>query len=191
MHSLWTYSQQTDNPPFHHTSNVPASEFLDIASPDFLIEGPSLHHRLEEPLDPVESEEDRVVGNGPPKQKTKRKRGPPKLPRRSRSSKSTITRRKRIPHHEVERKYRNTLNIAMEQLRARVPTLPQHDGSFTAPPKPSKAFVLAAAVEYIGLLEGENAKLVKEVENIKRVYGTGDRPLNIGRREVSRRKPKQ
>ena len=139
------------------------------------------------PLGPIEEgEEDRdgVVGSRPPNQEIKRKRGPPKLPRRSRSSKSTIT--KRIPHNEVERKYRNTLNAAMEQLRAKVPTLPQHDGSFTGPLKPTKVFVLVAAVEYIERLEAENARLIEE-NKIKRAYGTGDGTLSISSR--MRRKP--
>lgn len=195
MCSLWAgtsdtiYSQQAGNPLFDSTLNGP---FLDIASQDFPVEGSAgdptgLRHRLEMPLGPIEGGEGRdgVVGSGLPKQEIKRKRGSQKLPRRGKSPSSTITGPQRIPHNKVERKYRQTLNAAMERLRAHVPTLPQHDSSFTAPPKPSKAIVLAAAVDYIGQLEAENKRLAEENINIKRRIGDGQ--LSIGRRKI--RKP--
>jgi len=74
----------------------------------------------------------------------------------------------RVPHKEVERKYRQVLNSEMEKLRVNVPTLPQHDGTSLADPlKPSKTAVLAAAVDYIKSLEAENKRLTEENEGLK------------------------
>ncbi len=59
------------------------------------------------------------------------------------------------------------LNAEMERLRVNVPILPQHDGtSFAGPPKPSKATVLAAAVDYIKMLEAETGRLAEENEKL-------------------------
>jgi len=99
----------------------------------------------------------------------KRKRGRPKPNRRASEpspSKNTIC--QRVPHNQVERKYRQMLNAEMERLRINVPTLPQHDGtSLAGPPKPSKATVLAAAVDYIKMLEAETERLTEENEVLK------------------------
>jgi hypothetical protein len=99
----------------------------------------------------------------------KRKRGRPKLNRRASEpspSKNTIS--QRVPHNQVERKYRQMLNAEMERLRISVPTLPQHDGtSLAGPPKPSKATVLTAAVDYIKMLEVETERLTEENEVLK------------------------
>jgi len=66
----------------------------------------------------------------------------------------------RIPHNEVERKYRNNLNIGIQRLRNHIPTFPRHNyQSSTGSPKPSKVLILAAAVDYIKHLEAEAAKL--------------------------------
>lgn len=57
------------------------------------------------------------------------------------------------------------LNAEMERLREHIPTLPQDDGTpFAGPSKPSKATVLAAAVDYIKELEGETERLTEENE---------------------------
>jgi len=76
--------------------------------------------------------------------------------------------RPRLPHNEVERKYRESLNLGFEKLRATVPTLPKYDsGAASVAQKQSKAAVLGAAIEYIKYLEGENERLVEENKRLK------------------------
>ncbi|KAF2455799.1 hypothetical protein BDY21DRAFT_61211 [Lineolata rhizophorae] len=75
----------------------------------------------------------------------------------------------RVPHTQVERKYRETLNKEMERLREALPTLPflpQEDGA--SGPKPKKATILATAVNYIKFLENEYERLDKEIQELKR-----------------------
>jgi len=132
-----------------------------------------------------EAEEDEVLEEAeeaepaPPAPPPKRKRGRPRLNRPSGSSSSSATAAapktsSRIPHTEVERKYRNALNAEMERLRANIPILPQRDGAALAgPPRASKAVVLAAAVDYIKQLEAETEKLAGENEELKRGEGSG------------------
>lgn len=110
-------------------------------------------------------EEERVIAEVPPK----RKRGRPKLQRTESSPNSSKNKTsQRVPHNQVERKYREMLNAEMERLRVNVPTLPQHDmSSLAGAPKPSKATVLAAAVDYIKHLESEMERLGEENEYIK------------------------
>ncbi|KAF2016843.1 hypothetical protein BU24DRAFT_459963 [Aaosphaeria arxii CBS 175.79] len=80
----------------------------------------------------------------------------------------------RLPHNQVERKYREGLNSELERLRRAVPTLPQgaEDGSSTAQqvlgqPKPSKAMVLSGAIEYIKRLERERDEALRECEVLR------------------------
>jgi hypothetical protein len=71
--------------------------------------------------------------------------------------------KKRIPHNEVERKYRDSVNNQMDCLRRVVPILQQTPGicdgadmeDLPVPSKPSKAAVLASATAYIKQLERE------------------------------------
>jgi hypothetical protein len=71
--------------------------------------------------------------------------------------------KKRIPHNEVERKYRDSVNNQMDCLRRVVPVLQPTpricDGAdmedLPAPSKPSKAAILASATAYIKQLERE------------------------------------
>ena len=73
-----------------------------------------------------------------------------------------------MPHNQVERKYREGLNSEIEKLRSVVPTLPQsNDSGVIGQPKPSKAIVLAAAVDYIKSTERERDALREEIERIK------------------------
>jgi hypothetical protein len=78
---------------------------------------------------------------------------------------------RRLPHNQVERKYRESLNAELDRLRRAVPTLPQHDNSTEVggPPKPSKATVLASAIEYIKAIESDREKLIEEVERLRGV----------------------
>jgi hypothetical protein len=65
----------------------------------------------------------------------------------------------RIPHNQVEQKYRNGLNTQLERLRETVAATTQHPDST----KMSKAMVLAGAVEHIKNLEVSRDEL--EIEN--------------------------
>lgn len=74
----------------------------------------------------------------------------------------------RLPHNEVERKYRESLNLGFERLRATVPTLPKLDaGAASVAQKQSKAAVLSAAVDYIKYLEGDNERLQEENRQLR------------------------
>ena len=79
--------------------------------------------------------------------------------------------RTRLPHNQVERKYRESLNTQLESLRRVVPALqysraPPCDGAdiedLPVPSKPSKALVLATATAYIKQIEKEKNQLVDE-----------------------------
>jgi hypothetical protein len=79
--------------------------------------------------------------------------------------------RTRLPHNQVERKYREGLNTQLESLRRVVPSLQQNRGplcdgadieDMSAPTKPSKALVLASATAYIKQMEKEKRQLVDE-----------------------------
>lgn len=92
----------------------------------------------------------------------------------------------RQPHNQVEKKYREGLNNELERLRRAVRTLPQprprscstseeeddsYGGYSAAVPKPSKAAVLAGAVEYIKYLESEHERLANENEQLRELEG--------------------
>ncbi|KAK7567214.1 hypothetical protein IWX92DRAFT_3944 [Phyllosticta citricarpa] len=91
----------------------------------------------------------------------------------------------RQPHNMVEKKYREGLNNELERLRRAVRTLPQPPtrslssddddddgyGYSTSVPKPSKAAVLAGAVEYIRYLETEHERLRSENEQLRELEG--------------------
>ncbi|KAH9875356.1 hypothetical protein J1614_004848 [Plenodomus biglobosus] len=108
-----------------------------------------------------------------------RKRGRPRLEHSSAESKSTTPSSKsqrsvRLPHNQVERKYREGLNSELERLRKAVPTLPQSDeGAVMGQPKPSKAMVLSSAIEYIKKIEIERDALREENEKLRQGQGQG------------------
>jgi hypothetical protein len=80
--------------------------------------------------------------------------------------------KKRIPHNEVERKYRDSVNHQMDCLRRVIPDLQPTpricEGAdiedLPAPSKPSKAIILASATAYIKRVEKEKKELAREVE---------------------------
>lgn len=77
-----------------------------------------------------------------------------------------------LPHKQVERKYREGLNMSFERLRRAVPTLPRSvDSDVMGSAKPSKGMVLAAAIEYIKMVERERdaalSSLQKREENMR------------------------
>ncbi|KAF2240969.1 hypothetical protein BU26DRAFT_185313 [Trematosphaeria pertusa] len=95
----------------------------------------------------------------PMPKRPQRKRGRPRLDRSNSNTSpasSNCHRTSRLPHNQVERKYREGLNSELEKLRRAVPTLPQsEEGQVIGQPKPSKAMVLAAAIDYIKKVEKE------------------------------------
>jgi hypothetical protein len=102
-----------------------------------------------------------------------RKRGRPRLnhqssdpvhgPSEPRNTRRTMC----LPHKQVERKYREGLNLEFERLRRAVPTLPQSvDANVMGAAKPSKGMVLGAAIEYIKKIERERDAAFDEVERL-------------------------
>lgn len=168
---------------YFQTSSGPSSPAINIPSgaaspgyfpdPSYISNPANLQYVPEVPLSPVEDEVDELRAREEeseiPEPQPKRKRGRPRINRReSAPSSSKSSASQRVPHNQVERKYRETLNAEMERLRINVPTLPQHDGtSLAGPPKPSKATVLAAAVDYIKQLEAETERLAEQNEDLK------------------------
>ncbi|KAF2454714.1 hypothetical protein BDY21DRAFT_373960 [Lineolata rhizophorae] len=80
----------------------------------------------------------------------------------------------RVPHNQVERKYREGLNAELERLRQAIPTLPKprpgaEDSNAPGAPKPSKATVLAAAIDYIKFLEDQVDYVSKECDRLRGV----------------------
>jgi hypothetical protein len=107
-----------------------------------------------------------------------RKRGRPRLdrvetqPQSNGPSSARCQRTGRLPHNQVERKYREGLNTELERLRRAVPTLPHSDnGDTMGQPKPSKAMVLSSAIDYIKRIEREKEALEQEVERLRRNQG--------------------
>jgi hypothetical protein len=103
-----------------------------------------------------------------------RKRGRPRLDRTSPdSSNSSHSSRKspctiRVPHNQVERKYRKGLNSELERLRLTVPTLSQCTGGrAVGQPQLSKAMVLVGAIEHIKTIEGQRDALIVENERLR------------------------
>ncbi|KAF2844177.1 hypothetical protein T440DRAFT_35722 [Plenodomus tracheiphilus IPT5] len=79
----------------------------------------------------------------------------------------------RLPHSQVERKYREGLNSELERLRRAVPTLPQSDeGASMGHIKPSKAMVLSFAIDYIHEIERERDGLREEKTRLERSVWT-------------------
>lgn len=83
--------------------------------------------------------------------------------------------RRRLPHNQVERKYRESLNTQLESLRRVVPSLQQTqrgcDGAdiedLPAPSKPSKAVILASATAHIKNIEKDKKALQDENQLLK------------------------
>jgi hypothetical protein len=113
-----------------------------------------------------------------------RKRGRPRLDRSDEAELSSASLgrqykqcRGRVPHNQVERKYREGLDLELERLRRAVPTLPQSgEDGVMGQPKPSKAIVLTAAIDYIKRIEKERDALWGEIERIK--YAQGNKRHN-------------
>jgi len=72
----------------------------------------------------------------------------------------------RLPHRLVEKKYRNTLNSEFESLSRAIPHIAQLNSTVcpVGRPKPSKATILASAVNYIAKIEERRNQLKLENE---------------------------
>lgn len=132
---------------------------------------PSLSPRLikrESPFSPATQEEQTT-----PKRPL-RKRGRPRLDQLDTEfetvgpSSAKCPRSGRLPHNQVERKYREGLNSELERLRKAVPTLSHSEEALTiGQPKPSKGMILSNAIDYIKTIERERDALREEVEQLK------------------------
>lgn len=95
---------------------------------------------------------------------------------------------KQLPYNQVERKYREGLDMELERLRMAVPTLSQGDcGAAVRAAKPSKAMVLAAAINYIKKIERERKPVSSEELALTAVYAIvrkGARLTTISRKPL-------
>jgi len=100
-------------------------------------------------------------------EKPKRGRGRPKAIHTADSLKLIST--TRTPHNQVERKYRDGLNAELDRLRMAIPSTARWE-SCASPgsSKPSKAMILACAIDYIREVERERDCLAAEVEMLQR-----------------------
>ncbi|KAL5118984.1 hypothetical protein ACEQ8H_003113 [Pleosporales sp. CAS-2024a] len=107
-------------------------------------------------------------------QRPLKKRGRPRLDRldsfcqSSGPSSAKMHRSRRLPHNQVERKYREGLNSELERLRNAVPSLsPSQEDAAIDQPKPSKGMILASAIDYIKTIERERDALLVENEQLR------------------------
>ncbi|KAF1978230.1 hypothetical protein BU23DRAFT_253562 [Bimuria novae-zelandiae CBS 107.79] len=110
-----------------------------------------------------------------PSNPPKRKRGRPRLDRSTSTSSTHAQRAQRLPHNQVERKYREGINASLERLRMTVPALCQEDdmGGLLGHPRPSKAMILQGAIEHIKTIEKERDMYRAEIERLRRELGGG------------------
>jgi hypothetical protein len=71
----------------------------------------------------------------------------------------------RVPHNQVEKKYREGLNASLRQLQRKVPTLPQPADGAVGTVRPSKGMVIAGAIDYIRRIEMERDEAVQKVKD--------------------------
>ncbi|KAF2762247.1 hypothetical protein EJ05DRAFT_473167 [Pseudovirgaria hyperparasitica] len=127
----------------------------------------------------------------PPAKRLLRRRGRPRLPSPDDENfdpTSSRPRRARLPHNQVERKYRQGLNAELDRLRLAIPILPQpspEEGS--SAPKPSKATVLASAIKYIQGLESERDLLKEENSELRKQAAMMGASAVLGKRAAVRR----
>jgi hypothetical protein len=102
----------------------------------------------------------------------KRRRGRPKLKRGPPDSIDILSPKRhqcvsRVPHNQVERKYREGLNSELARLSSVVPALSWSDkGAELGQPKPTKAMVISYATELIITIGSDNDELRKENEQL-------------------------
>jgi len=138
----------------------------DSSRPSLTVSSPALTNNS------LKRESSEPADDEPAPKRVARKRGRPRLHRADSDPGSNddgkARQSRRLPHNQVERKYREGLNAELERLRRAVPTLPQRDSTdLTSPPKPSKATVLASAIDYIKSIEAERDQLRRENESLR------------------------
>ncbi|KAL1610855.1 hypothetical protein SLS60_002526 [Paraconiothyrium brasiliense] len=106
----------------------------------------------------------------PPSQQ-KPKRGRPRL---DRSTFPLNQHSKRLPHNQVERKYRDGIKASLERLRKLVPTLCQEDkpSGLMDRPKHSKVTILEAAIRRIKEIEKERDMYRAESKHLRRTWAS-------------------
>jgi len=101
---------------------------------------------------------------------------PPKTTYDSDMSSTQQKSKGRVPHNQVEKKYRENVNAQLEALRRVVPVSKQQLVGFDgldiedlpmSTRQPSKAVVLSSATAYIRQLEKDNKKLLEELAALK------------------------
>ncbi|KAF2446758.1 hypothetical protein P171DRAFT_441999 [Karstenula rhodostoma CBS 690.94] len=167
-------------PDFPWTTHRPVALDLNPLPPSTDSQTPSLCDSLDAPQNPTTltsppPSTPLTFENPAPPNPPKRRRGRPRLDRSSSSSSRTTQRTHRLPHNQVERKYRDGLNATLERLRQRVPALcasaPHGPGSGQG--RPSKAMILSGAIEYIVAMERERDAWRGEVERLRRLLRAG------------------
>lgn len=153
----------------HETATIPSRD-SSVASACSDVQPQGIPPREERTLEctfafpPKEGSPSESASLSTPRKPTVRKRGRPRL---------DITHVRRIPHNEVERKYRHSLNEELERLRRAVPTLPRgeddEDVAMQRQRRPSKAMVLMAAVEYIKKIEKERDTARQMLEQLRTI----------------------
>lgn len=138
--------------------------------------GIEAHSRAPSPQDsksPYVNDSHHQHGKGSSSTLPPRKRGRPRLYRTpSVSAEEALQLRSPqrascVPHKQIERKYREGLNMEFERLRRAVPTLPQCvEANVIGVTKPSKGMVLAAAIDYIERIERERDTALDEIERL-------------------------
>ena len=108
----------------------------------------------------------------------RRKRGRPRLDRSTTSfSTSSVQsqRTQRLPHNQVERKYREGLNASLERLRKTIPAFSGEGdlGGLLSTPRPSKAMILEGAIEHIKAIEKERDEYRDEIRRLRHSVGGG------------------
>jgi hypothetical protein len=151
---------------FPHNNPSPTPSLCGDRPQPFQPSSPELSPRSLKQKAPAEATE---VDEEPTLKRPQRKRGRPHLDHDlSDKPSSKFQRTSRLPHNQVERKYRDGLNSELERLRRAVPTLLQSDGGGSmSQPNPSKAMVLMGAIEHIKKIERERDTLVKENERLR------------------------
>jgi hypothetical protein len=73
----------------------------------------------------------------------------------------------RVPHSQVEKKYREGLNTSLQHLQRAVPTLPQPVDRAVGTARPSKGMVIAGAIDYIRRIEKERDEALQKVRDCR------------------------
>jgi hypothetical protein len=140
------------------------------------IDGRSIHDasRSPSPSNSSQASTPRSTHKERPKKATSTKKQIPALPT---PLVETPKAKSRVPHNQVEKKYRENVNAQLDALRRVVPSQNQtgFDGldmedlgsASAAGRQPSKAAVLSSATAYIRQLEKDNARMLEEMDALK------------------------